>query len=113
RHPHFAADGLMVLHFFRYLIMRFILLLVLFCSALSATASPSPESDPAWKEAMTAYKAAEYQRALDGFKKMAEDEKEISAALCHNIANCEYKLGQAAGGAGNTAEGLTHEAAAS
>jgi hypothetical protein len=104
----------MVLHFFRYFFMRFFLFLALLCSVLTATAAPaSPESSDAWQEAMTAYKAADFQRALQGFKKIAEDEKQVSAALCHNIANCEYKLGHAAGSSGSTAEGLTHEAAAS
>ncbi|HWB06640.1 MAG TPA: hypothetical protein VG796_26685 [Verrucomicrobiales bacterium] len=91
--------------------MRFLILLALLFSLFPATASP--DSSPAWKEAMTAYKATDYKRALEGFKKIAEDEKQISAALCHNIANCEYKLGESAGTPGASEESLTHQAAAS
>jgi len=58
----------------------------------------APAADEAFRRALTAYKAGEYQVALTEFKKIADDEKQISAALCHNIANCEYKLGQAADG---------------
>lgn len=91
--------------------MPFFLLLALLFSIVSANASP--DSSPAWKEAMTAYKATEYQRALEGFKKIAEDEKQISAALCHNIANCEYKLGESGNLPGTTEEALSHQAQAS
>ena len=53
-----------------------------------------------FSRALAAYKAGQYVQALDEFKKIAEDEGRISAALCHNIANCEYRLGQAVGAAG-------------
>jgi hypothetical protein len=88
--------------------MRFFILLALLFTLFPAMASP--DSSPAWKEAMTAYKATDYKRAAEGFKKIAEDEKQISAALCHNIANCEYKLGESTG---TPEETLTHQAAAS
>ena len=52
----------------------------------------------AFNHALAAYKSGQYETALAEFKKIAEDEKQISAALCHNIGNCEYKIGQAADG---------------
>jgi tetratricopeptide (TPR) repeat protein len=72
--------------------MRLLLVFLLLFTSLSHAA------EDAFRHALTAYKAGEFQTALDAFKKIAEDEKVISAALCHNIANCEYKLGQAADG---------------
>jgi len=72
--------------------MRLLLALLLLLSTFA------PAADESFRRALTAYKAGEYQIALTEFKKIAEDGKQISAALCHNIANCEYKLGQAADG---------------
>ena len=72
--------------------MRLLLALLLLLTTLA------PAADDAFRRALTAYKAGEFQTALTEFKKIAEDEKQISAALCHNIANSEYKLGQAADG---------------
>ncbi len=71
--------------------MRLLLAFLLLLTTLA------PAADDAFSRALIAYKADEFQTALTEFKKIAEDEKQISAALCHNIANCEYKLGQAAG----------------
>jgi len=71
-------------------LMRLFLFLFLCFSASLAEAAT--DNTPAWRDAMTAYKAGDYQVALERFKKISEDEKQISAALCHNIANCEYKL---------------------
>ena len=69
---------------------RFVLLLlVLF---LPAAARALDESSQAWKDAVTRYKAGDFAAASEGFRKIAEDEKSISAALCHNIGNCEYRL---------------------
>ncbi len=72
--------------------MRLILALLLLFTTLA------PAADDAFRRALIAYKAGEFQVALTEFKQIAEDGGEISAALCHNIANCEYKLGQAADG---------------
>lgn len=73
--------------------MRLLLaLLLLFTSLAPASA------DTAFKRALAAYKTGEFQTALDEFKKIAQDENQISAALCHNIGNAEYKIGQAADG---------------
>jgi hypothetical protein len=91
-------------------LMRFFSLFALLLFITSAQASL--DSTPAWKEAMTAYKAADYQTALTAFKKIAADEQQISAALCHNIANCEYKLGEASGSNADEPEGRAHDAAA-
>ncbi len=52
------------------------------------------ESSPAWRDAMTAYRSGDFEKASAGFRKIAEDEKQISAALCHNLANSEYKRGE-------------------
>jgi hypothetical protein len=75
----------------------FLLCLLLFTSGagvLAAAESGDPgDTGSAWRDAMTAYRAGSFERALEGFKKIAEEDKEISAALCHNIANAEYKLG--------------------
>jgi len=56
------------------------------------------DADTAFKEATVAYKAGEFQKAMDDFRKIAADEQQLSAALCHNIANCAYRLGEAADG---------------
>ncbi len=92
--------------------MRFLFLLALLFS-LAPARDASPESSPEWRDAMTAYKAKDYQKAADGFRRIAEDENQISAALCHNLANSEYKLGEALEIAGNLEEGFAHEALAS
>ena len=69
---------------------RFVLLLlVLFMPGLLRASS---ESSQAWKDAETLYKAGDFAAASAAFRKIAEDEKSISAALCHNIGNCEYRL---------------------
>lgn len=62
--------------------------------------TPVRGESAAFSHALAAYKAGQYVQALDEFKKIAADEGQISAALCHNIANCEYRLGQATGTAG-------------
>ena len=36
--------------------------------------------------------AEHYEEAFTGFKKIAEDEKQLSATLCHNIANSAWQL---------------------
>lgn len=73
--------------------MRLLLALLLFLTTLA----PASE-DAAFSRALAAYKTGEFQTALDEFKAIAQDENKISAALCHNIGNAEYKLGQAADG---------------
>lgn len=72
--------------------MRLFLLFLLLFTGLSRAANA------AFDHALAAYKSGQYETALTEFKKIAADEKQISAALLHNIANCEYKLGDAAGG---------------
>jgi tetratricopeptide (TPR) repeat protein len=42
-------------------------------------------------EALRHYNAGSYEAARDGFQQLVSD-GEISAALCHNLANAEYKL---------------------
>lgn len=76
--------------------MRFLFALLLLLAPLLAGAALNP--DIAFEEATVAYKAKEFQKAMDDFRKIAADEKLISAALCHNIANCAYSLGEAADG---------------
>jgi hypothetical protein len=73
------------------------LALVLLVCLFGLPADAADESSPAWRNAMTSYKAGEFAAAAEEFKKIAADEKQISAALCHNLANAEYKLGEAAG----------------
>jgi len=58
----------------------------------AACVRAADHASTAWKDAVTAYTAGDYEKALAGFKTIAEDEKQISAALCHNIGNCEFKL---------------------
>jgi tetratricopeptide (TPR) repeat protein len=70
---------------FRFVLLLLVLLLPGFARAFD-------ESSRAWKDAETLYKAGDFTRAGEAFRKIAEDEKALSAALCHNIANCEYKL---------------------
>lgn len=70
--------------------MRLFLAFFLLLSAAISQASDNP--GPAWKDAMTAYKAGEFEKALEGFRKIADDEQQVSAALCHNIANCAWRL---------------------
>lgn len=50
------------------------------------------ESSQAWKDAEILYKAGDFAAASADFLKIAADEKSVSAALCHNIGNCEYRL---------------------
>lgn len=70
----------------------FVRLLYLWLLLSGFSASAASETSPAWRNAMTAYQAGDFEKAVEGFKRIATDGKEISAALCHNIANCEYKL---------------------
>ena len=74
--------------------MRFLLALLTILSAALTHAADDP--GPAFRDALTAYKAGDYDKAIAGFKKVAEDGKQISAALCHDIANCAWKLDEKA-----------------
>lgn len=69
-------------------------LLPLLLSLLFAGSGFSSDSSPAWRDALTAYKAGDFEKASAAFLKIAEDEKQVSAALCHNLANSEYKRGE-------------------
>ena len=70
--------------------MRFFLaLFLLFSSALTHAAD---DPGPAFRHAMTEYTAEDYEKAFAEFKKIAEDENQVSATLCHNIANSAWKL---------------------
>jgi tetratricopeptide (TPR) repeat protein len=75
-------------------LLRCLAALLLWCAA----ALPASAADPGaqWREAVTLYKAGEYVKASEAFLKIAEDEKQISAALCHNLANSEFKRGEEA-----------------
>lgn len=66
-------------------------------AGVPAVAAAEPGAE--WRDAMTAYRAGDFERAVEGFKKITTDEKQISAALCHNIANAEYRIGDEAAAA--------------
>ncbi len=70
--------------------MRFLLALLLLLPAALTHAATGPGT--AFRDALTAYNAGDYEKALAEFTHIAEDEKQISAALCHNIANSAWKL---------------------
>lgn len=70
--------------------MRSLLALFLLLSFALTHAADDP--GPAFRDAMTAYKAADYEKAFADFKKIAEDKNQVSATLCHNIANSAWKL---------------------
>jgi hypothetical protein len=72
--------------------MRLLLILLLLFSR--APFAAAQDSD-AFKEALTLYRSEDFEKAAEAFKKIAADGKRISAALLHNIANCEYKRSEA------------------